>query len=237
MLIACIVQANKRIGFNKTGNSFYDSGIPGSGQNEGLHYTKRCFNALKPLGISPPDPLPLPELYPPDPSEQFAEQYILENTSKPVVVLNISASMERKMWSNDNWQKVVENCSELREYEIILSHAPEEKNRALELAGNCKLLKLYPSRNFFDVISLIKRSKLLLTPDTAMVHVAAAFDKPLVGLFSGLDDFYAKFHPLSSNYIDVHSPKGFDGVAGIKPESVIEAIKKILHNFPFDLEH
>ena len=59
------------------------------------------------------------------------------------------------------------------------------------------------------------------------MHVAAAFNIPLLGLYSGLDDFYTKFAPLSDIKVVLRSPKGIDGIKEISASELIEAYRVI----------
>ena len=89
--------------------------------------------------------------------------------------------------------------------------------QAGEISKICPNLNIFQSRSLQDIFSLIKNSYLVITPDTAVVHIAAAFNVPLLGLYSGLDDFFNKFHPLSNIYQIIRAPKVFDGIEPITP--------------------
>jgi ADP-heptose:LPS heptosyltransferase len=53
-----------------------------------------------------------------------------------------------------------------------------------------------------------------------MVHVAAAFNIPLLGLYSGLDDFYDKFFSACDHKIIIRATKGDYGIKSIEYNQV-----------------
>ncbi|EHO21476.1 hypothetical protein HMPREF9466_00333 [Fusobacterium necrophorum subsp. funduliforme 1_1_36S] len=49
-----------------------------------------------------------------------------------------------------------------------------------EIARNIgEKAKYYPTKSILDLVSLIQRADLIVSPDTAAVHIASAFDKKL----------------------------------------------------------
>ncbi len=58
------------------------------------------------------------------------------------------------------------------------------------------------------------------------MHIASAFNIPTIGLYSGLDEFYSKFHPLSDKFIAIKAQQGVDGIQSIKSTELIDALKQ-----------
>lgn len=225
--LALLSRADKKAGFNKPGKKIFDYGIPSSKETIGQHYVQKCFNPLHPLGIEMPSEIPRPELFTKESSDQYVGDFLKPLGPKPMIAVNISASRSGKMWANEKWQKALEVIN-YEKYSAVLTFAPENLDRALDLSKRRPELHLFKSRSMADATSLISRSSLLITPDTSLVHVAAAFDRPLVGLYSSNRKMFEKFHPLSSKYIAVRACEGDDGISSITPEQTAAAIKKIL---------
>jgi ADP-heptose:LPS heptosyltransferase len=80
---------------------------------------------------------------------------------------------------------------------------------------------LYPSAPFTEIAALISRASLLISPDTAVVHVAAAFDTPLFGLFSRYEKMTRSFYPLSSVKALVWAEDDESLVRGISAEQAL----------------
>jgi heptosyltransferase-2 len=227
-IIARIVRADTKIGFNPPDKKpVFDFPVDGDKANQGLHFALRAFKSLAPAGISFPSEVPKPELFVSADSESYVGEFLAKLPKLPLVVINISASAPKKMWSNHKWLDVIPSI-DASKFNIVLSFAPSEKQAAESIAAEARQVNLFRSRSLSDVFSLIKAARLLVTPDTAVVHIAAAFDVPMVGLFSGLDDFFAKFAPLGKLSRVIRAPHGFDGVEPIEPEEVKKMIKELL---------
>jgi len=222
-MIACVVRAGVKVGYNPPGKEIFGRGIPGSDANEELHYVSRCVNALRIAGLEIPADIPRPELFPGEDSLSYTDAFLEEKNAGSFITLNLSASNPGKLWENSKWERVLKE-SILRDWSIVVSFAPSEKELADDLKSRCPGLILFRSRSIEDVTALISRTALLITPDTSLVHIAAAFDKPILALFSSLEDFYKKFYPLSSKKIVIRSRQGDGGIKSIEAEDVIESV-------------
>lgn len=226
-IIAKIIKAQLKIGFNRHGSKVFDISIPSQGENANLHFTMRCFNTLKSLGIDIPEEIPKPELFTTLDSEVYVSSFLKNLPPKAIITINISASMPRKMWQTDKWAKII-NSINISKYNPVLIYAPAESHQALEISALCPNLNVFQSRFLQDIYSIIKNSHLVISPDTAIVHIAAAFNIPLLGLYSGLNDFYQKFHPLSHIFQIINAPDGFNGIEPITPFEVSSGLEAIL---------
>jgi ADP-heptose:LPS heptosyltransferase len=225
-IIARIVRANMKIGYNPSKKQYFTVGIDGDEGNKGLHFTMRCLKPLKHLKINPPDSIPRPELYPSEDSVGYVRSFLDDSQDKKIIVINLSASKREKMWDNDKWSVFIRSLD--TNYFPVITYAPQDKDIARDLLSRVTVND-FKSRRMDDVIVLIKEADILVTPDTSLVHIAAAYDKPLLGLYSGLDEFYSKFHPLSSVFEVVRAPKGSNGIKEIKAEQVVEGFLALIN--------
>ncbi len=225
-IIARLVKADVKIGFNPPGKSYYKIGINSEKENKGLHFAMRSFEPLAYLNILPPAFTPCPELFPSDGALRYVDTFLEDAGERRILVINISASNRGKMWDNDKWVEFI-SAIDVNNYFPILTYAPADSDVAAVLLERISINE-FKSRSMDDVIALISKSDLIITPDTSLVHVAAAFDIPLFGLFSGLNDFFEKFRPLSSTYEVVRSPEGIDGIREISAAQAIEGFRKLL---------
>lgn len=223
-IIAKIVNAKHKIGFNllnKTKVFDLDLPIP----QENLHHTQIALNSITALGYEPNKVIPKPILFTSEDSNLFVEQFV-SNFDNGFVILNISGSSEHKMWDNSNWIEFLNNVKITKP--IVLCFAPNEKLRAEKLIQSNPTLIPFYSRNINDVISLTAKCTYLISPDTAIIHIAAAFNKPVFALYSGLEHFYSKFHPLSDSFISVRAAKGDKGIKSITAKFAIQEFEKFI---------
>ena len=70
----------------------------------------------------------------------------------------------------------------------------------------------------------------MVTPDTSVVHIAAAFDTPVLGLYQNYEPNYNKFRPLSTiNRMVMHHEPG-SKISEITVELLIENYNSIIKN-------
>lgn len=223
-MIARRAKADRKIGYEK--NDVFDTPLPHKGEIS-LHYTDNALAVLQIFGMEINDNKP--QLFVKEDSERYVREYYKDILKKKIII-NISASSEKKMWPNEKWKVLIENI-DARIYDISISFAPSEKERAEALAAMVRGVRLFRSRSLDDTVSLVKACDAVITPDTAVVHISAAFDKPLLTLYSWVPGFIEKFHPLNSNYIMIKTARGEDGIKSIGIEEAIEGWKELEAKF------
>jgi ADP-heptose:LPS heptosyltransferase len=55
----------------------------------------------------------------------------------------------------------------------------------------------YKTASVLDVAALIEKLDLVISPDTSIVHIAAAFSKPVISIHENNQDSYQLFAPTS----------------------------------------
>ncbi len=224
-LFARISRSKNKIGFNLEGKKVFNIELPTP--NKPLHHTEIGINSLVPLGIKMPDTAPKPQLYATSLSNDYLFEFLSTNKIEKYIALNLSASTTDRMWDNSKWKELFQKAN-LLPYKLIICSAPKEQAQAIELSKNAINSIYYPTRNINDVVSLVAKSEAVITPDTAVVHIAAAFNKPSFSLYNGIDDAYAKFYPLSDYSFIMRSPKDDFGIQQISVTESAEILNKML---------
>jgi ADP-heptose:LPS heptosyltransferase len=224
-LLARIGRAKMKIGFNSEAKkAVFTHGI--RNENRNSHQVQIGLNALRPLGYELSKEILRPTLPLNPNSEKNIDEFIGSNANH-FTLLNISASKDDKMWHEDLWVRFIKAQSNLLG-EFVLCHAPNHKGVANSIISKLgREIKVFSSPEISDIVSLISRARLLIGPDTSLVHIAAAFNIPVLALYSGLDEFYVKFRPLSEIEVSVRADKGDTGIKSITLDSMIEAFVEI----------
>jgi heptosyltransferase-4 len=68
--------------------------------------------------------------------------------------------------------------SNYSDWNVVLTAKPEDLD-SINTAGMHKS----PFKTYFAAVALVKHADAVISPDTSIVHAAAAFDKPLLGLY------------------------------------------------------
>lgn len=218
-LLAKTVNAKNKIGYQENENSPFNVPISPDEENFGKHYAQICYQALEHFDIPYPKKFK-PELFENEDSITHFNS-ISQNINKPIIAVNISGSQERKMWLIEKWVEFL-NKTYNDKFAYILTYGPTEKEKAQELITALSFLIDYKPNSINDVISLVKNSHHIITVDTAIVHIAAAFNKPILSLYSGVEKFYHKFAPLSDIAVSVKAPDEDSDVRKVSVEDFIK---------------
>lgn len=143
-----------------------------------IHIVDRYFQTLKVFDvindnkgldyyIPPGEDIPLSDL-----PEAFQHGFI---------IIVIGAKHFTKQIPND---KLVALCNQV-EAPVMLLGGREDYEKAEDVRNNCsgEVLNLCGRYSINQSASLIKQSKLVLTPDTGLMHIAAAFGKKVISLW------------------------------------------------------
>jgi ADP-heptose:LPS heptosyltransferase len=127
-ILATIARAKLKIGLNIDSSKVFDCSIPSESDNQGLHFSQRAFRALNHLSIETPAIVPKPFLYNTQDSLEYVDSFINAEQLDSFIVLNLSASMEHKMWDTENWIRLFKEFEYMQE-KTVLSYAPAEKEK------------------------------------------------------------------------------------------------------------
>ncbi len=225
-IFAKINRSKNKIGYN-LGRNIFNIEIPVP--NRLLHHSEIGLNSLLPLGINLPDKLAKPELFINEVSNIYLDNFLKKNNISNYFALNLSASTTDRMWDNEKWNKLL-NSTKKENANFLICSSPKEKNQAIELSKRISNAMFFPTRDINDVVALVSKSNAVITPDTALVHISAAFNKPLFALYNGIEDAYSKFFPLSDYYISIKAPIGDFGIQKIDLDYAIQKLNEFFEN-------
>ncbi len=113
----------------------------------------------------------------------------------------------------------------LESFIIFSTPGDLEKKQALE-RPHSNVLKSPSTSNIYEVGEIVKKLKLLITPDTSLVHIAACSDTPIIALYRKFLADRTQFGPLSTRQEVIVSPT--NDIIDIKPSEVSSALHEML---------
>ncbi|NPA53715.1 MAG: lipopolysaccharide heptosyltransferase II [Aquificae bacterium] len=231
----------ERIGFDKAGFSFlYTKTIPH--RFDGTHEIDRNLSLLKALeNYSEEKLVKNPEIFLDQKEEKAFRSFGLEE--KNYVLIAPGSKWETKRWTIEGFSKVIDILSEKEK--VVLIGGKEDLEYGNEILKNVQkpVLNLIGKTSLRESFSLIKHAKALISNDSAPVHMAVAFNTPVVDIYGPtVKDF--GFYPyrngivveiknLSCRPCGLHGhrncPTGtFECMKKITPDMVLEALYKLL---------
>ncbi len=152
-------------------------------------------------------------------------------TEKEFVVLNVSATDAGRQISDSQAQTIlVVLTGELKCNTVVIS-SPSDEDKRTRLVRECdnKRCWTYPesgSTGLAEIAALIKRARAVVTPDTAIVHLASASKTPVLGLFTPVQ-VSAEWFPYNVKHRIVVADEGLP-VSSIPSEHLRDELKRFL---------
>ena len=107
---------------------------------------------------------------------------------------------------------------------IVILSSPSRisnTNKIISEIGLDNVISSYSTETIIDVAALIEHLDLIITPDTSIVHVASAFDKPVVSIHENNQHSFRLWSPSSSLSKTVFAKSNY----GLSEYSVEKVIK------------
>ena len=173
------------------------------------HVQDQYFEFLEALGV-PTEPVEYN--LGPWPGESIAIQPILNESKSPIATLVIGASHPEKEWVPERWAEVADILADRYGMRTVIATSGSSRERETEsiIMGRAKNKPAVVS-GLRSLVALIDRSVLVISLDTAPLHMAVAQHRPVISLMGYSNPKrvgpYRAFHDLM---IDAYGDPGED---------------------------
>ncbi len=217
-----------RLGIAKGNDAAYTHVVPSAPRDQ-VHIVERLARLLLPFGIDPAV-VDLRLDYPLTPEDrQWARALLGPCSGEYRVGVNIAASHPSKYWGRERWGEFLRALRQRHpEAELLLFASPAygSEQRALAQSTGARPAPLVPS--FHAFAALLEQCHIIVTPDTAAVHLAAAWQRPCVVLYVWDRPDLMPWLPYRSPYEAVYTREG--SVQSIPVEAVLAAFERLLQH-------
>ncbi|WEJ88167.1 MAG: glycosyltransferase family 9 protein [Klebsiella huaxiensis] len=212
------------IGFNKEKYNVYNKSIKFSGFQE--HITTRYALLMSELGLSHVNTSY--DLFYPEETD-IDVSYSLKKLphSKNIIINPFAADSKRELSLNQLQQLFHEIKYHIPGYNIIYLD-PNNKISTDLPEGIYK----NPFPSLFSAMSLIKHAELVISPDTSIVHIAAAYRKPLIALYG--NDMHGKYQnnktwgPGYPEAVQILTQDKYHPISTIDVKEIIESAQYLM---------
>lgn len=121
--------------------------------------------------------------------------------------INISAGGTTRYWKEENWKNFINSFPNER---FVVLSSPEDLEQKKRLDESC--VNSIPSpatSNLYEAGLITGKLKILVTPDTAMIHVASTSNTPITGFYGKAHQDQSRFKPFMIDYKMIVSPTAF----------------------------
>ena len=159
------------------------------------------------------------------------EQINQENGSSKILAINLSAGAPIRYWPVPKWIELLNRISgKYPDYKFLLLATDDDKGLREKIRKNIPDSRLLRQKfnSFQHYASYICKADLLITADTAAVHIGSAFDKPQIVLFPAVEWNFISWQPLSGISKSIKSKE--ESLAAISVEEVWLTFEEIVKN-------
>lgn len=172
----------ERLGFDKAGFSFLYT-KKARHTFDGTHEIDRNFRLLKFLPNFNEGKLQkYPQLFLTEEEDRFYKSFLLEKDN--YIVVAPGSKWQTKKWTEENFKELIKILS--KDFQVVLIGRKEDIQTAQNILSDIKtknLIDLTGKTNLRQSFSIIKNAKALISNDSAPVHMAVAFDTPVVDIY------------------------------------------------------
>lgn len=131
--------------------------------------------------------------------------------------------------------KIIKNS--LPSYKIKLVPERSDYDHIANLTKNLSNVEVMsPNPTIIPVIEAIKTSALVITPDTSLVHIAAAFSKPLIAVYPNTPELFKQWRPLNAAPTVTLFAASHNSLEGYSFEALANAISALTKGLSSDTE-
>jgi len=148
-----------------------------------------------------------------------------------LIGINLSAGNEHRQWAYERFAALVSLLSSRAAATtmalIAIGRQREWADRLAAAHSACVAVPQFP---FLTVTELIGACSLLISPDTALIHAAAARKVPVVGLYTAHAENFARWGPYHRQGCEVIQSSSTKTINDIAPEAVFEKTVQVRKN-------
>ncbi|WP_336220087.1 glycosyltransferase family 9 protein [Citrobacter amalonaticus] len=159
-------------------------------------------------------------------SETIEKEIIKFVGNTKIIIINALGAKKICRLSHEQIDAIYSHlCLKYPEYRIIFTGLPEDI-RSIAISG----IESLPYKEFIYTVALTKRSQYVISVDTALVHIASAYEIPTLALYPNARQTTYPSHliwaPNNSNALQVVSPTYT--VKDISLDTLIESVDSLL---------
>jgi heptosyltransferase-2 len=179
-----------------------------------VHQVRYYWDLLKPLGLTEDPPAPELVVFPEE-EQAMAGRFAQGGLTATDIVVGINPGSTyggAKRWLPERFAEVTERfCRTIREsreqqVSVVIFGAKGEEHLGREIAArlSSRSLILSGATTIRELMAALKRCAMLLTNDTGPMHIASAFQVPVVAIFGPTD--WRTTSPFGSPHVIVRQP-------------------------------
>lgn len=191
LILLHFLAAPFNIGLDKADYRLFNLNITDKQQ----HYIDIYHNALQLCGFHYADTRPmLPESRE---SGRNVRNFLAQNGLNAYIAVNFFGAAKTRRFSDDAIGRILAKLTHaFPEQQFLLLTAPDTTAQLQQISLSYQRCWIYQNtQTIADSIELIRHADAVISPDTAIIHIAAALDKKIIGLYQVNPQNFANWYP------------------------------------------
>jgi heptosyltransferase III len=143
------------------------------------------------------------------------------NVSKPYIVLHPGSARQEKLWEAGRWAQVIERFGRDNDFNLLLTSGASKHEQAhisaIKSETGHQIIDLSGKTDLLTLAALIGGARLLVTVDSAPMHLAAATHTPQVILFGPTNPFHWRPRESPALILQGKSPEPVTEFSPVQP--------------------
>jgi len=159
----------------------------------------------------------------------FAEDFWNRSATLPenCVAVNISAGGENRRWGVERYARVCSCIMELGLKPLIL-YSPQDSSSAEAVCRSEPGSIISPvTPGILHLAAIIRSVSMLVSPDTSVIHLAASYGIPVVGMYLPFDPSLPKWYPWDVKS-EIMMASDHNSLDSVTPEMVSGAVRRLV---------
>lgn len=158
----------------------------------------------------------------------IADKLSVKGLTKNGLLINISAGNPSRYLETEEWINAIKTIRTSEAIRLTLTGLDKDRSILDSIKNGIQdnTIEIFVTKNIADTIAIVSDSRIVITPDTSIVHVCSALNKAVVALYPDVEWNYERFKPLSDNFEVVFS-KDSNSLKGITGREIAEAFLKL----------
>jgi len=161
--------------------------------------------------------------------------------TRPYIILHPGSARQEKLWEPGRWAELIDHFGRNNDIDLVLTSGPSPDEQAHIAAIKNKVQQqvtdLSGKTNLLELAALVSQARLLVTVDSAPMHLAAATRTPQVVLFGPTNPFHWRPRESSADILQGTSAAPVTEFSSVQPrfemsqistEAVISAMDSLL---------
>ena len=114
-------------------------------------------------------------------------RFAVQQGGRARVVLIHGTTWPTKTWTVEGWRRLAATADAAGFDAVLFAHGAREEARVAAIAAGIDSVRRLPSGSIEDLVPVLANAAGIVTVDTGLGHLAAALDRPVIGLYGPTD--------------------------------------------------